>query len=424
MTLTLLTSLLTACGGGGDNCSSNLGSLVGGSGVCDPNTSANLAPLAFAGSDQSVLTQTVVKLDASNSRDPEGQPLTYIWQLKTKPAGSEAALTSNTSVNPTFTADKSGLYIAKLVVNDGTLNSSETLVTILAADENAAPVANAGTNQSVLINSIVTLDGSFSSDANRDPLTYTWKFESIPTGSTASLSSTSAVRPTFKADKTGSYVASLIVSDGLLKSDYIMVTVNVSSVNAAPIAAIGANQTVALNQVVTLDGSGSSDADRDPLTYKWVLISQPTGGTAALSSLVAKQPTLTTALAGNYVASLVVNDGKADSNYAFTTITAVAAPVAKATVKSGAPLAPVTGNVASGTALTFDASTSADPANLALTYKWTLAAAPTANAEALATDTAVKSTFTPVATGNYVITLVVNNGTANSNTVTLLLSVL
>jgi hypothetical protein len=41
----------------------------------------------------------------------------------------------------------------------------------------------------------------------------------------------------------------------------------------------------------------------------------------------------------------------------------------------------------------------------------------------LASATAAKATFAPVVVGDYVITLVVNNGTVDSNTVTLLLKV-
>ena len=87
-------------------------------------------------------------------------------------------------------ADKAGVYVAYLVVNDGSKDSNTAFVTITTAEQTAAPVANAGSNQNVKVNTVVTLDGSFSSDANRDPLVYTWKFESMPSGSTAVLSST------------------------------------------------------------------------------------------------------------------------------------------------------------------------------------------------------------------------------------------
>jgi hypothetical protein len=61
---------------------------------------------------------------------------------------------------------------------------------------NKAPVANAGTPQSVVAGSLVTLNGSTSSDANGDALTYNWSLSSKPTGSAAALSSaTSALVP-------------------------------------------------------------------------------------------------------------------------------------------------------------------------------------------------------------------------------------
>ena len=418
--LTLSTALLSACGGGSSGCSAGFGSAIGGSGLCD-KSSPDAPPVAVAGADQSVLVGSTVTLDGSNSRDPDGKPITYLWTLRNKPAGSAAALSSTNGPLPTFVADKAGVYVAQLVVNDGLKDSALAFVTITTAEQNAAPVANAGSNQNVSVNTTVTLDGSFSSDANRDPLIYTWKLESIPSGSSATLSSTSAVRPTFTADKAGSYVASLSVSDGTLISNFATVTVTASAVNSAPTARIGSIAPVAVGKTITLDGSASSDPDRDPLTYQWVLISQPTGSNEALSSTSIAKPTLLVSTAGNYVASLVVNDGTAQSDHAFVTITAMAPPVAKAQITDGTN--PITGDIPSGTALTLDASQSTDPAKASLTYKWRLTIAPPANTVAIANDTAAKASFTPTEPGNYVITLVASNAAADSNLVTLLLKV-
>jgi hypothetical protein len=94
--------------------------------------------------------------------------------------------------------------------------------------------------------------------------------------------------------------------------------------NTAPVADAGPNQSVETDDVVTLDGSGSFDANGDPLTYAWTLTSKPAESVAALTGATTVSPTFTADLAGNYVVSLVVNDGTANSAPDTVTITATA----------------------------------------------------------------------------------------------------
>lgn len=91
-----------------------------------------LPPIANAGPDQTVLQGSLVQLNGSGSTDPNMQPLTYAWTLITRPPGSNAVLSNPTSVNPTFTPDVFGTYVAQLVVNNGSMDSSPDTVTITA----------------------------------------------------------------------------------------------------------------------------------------------------------------------------------------------------------------------------------------------------------------------------------------------------
>jgi hypothetical protein len=81
----------------------------------------NAAPTANAGPDQgAVVLDSTVTLDGSASADADqGDTLRYSWTLKTKPAGSTAALNDAKAQKPTFKADKAGEYEIELVVSDG-----------------------------------------------------------------------------------------------------------------------------------------------------------------------------------------------------------------------------------------------------------------------------------------------------------------
>ncbi len=76
------------------------------------------------------------------------------------------------------------------------------------------PVADAGTNQTISVNSTVFLDGRDSYDPSGLAITYEWEIVSKPLNSSAALSDSKIVNPTFTADKAGTYKISLIVSNG------------------------------------------------------------------------------------------------------------------------------------------------------------------------------------------------------------------
>ena len=283
----------------------------------------NTAPVADAGADQTPYVNNTVTLNGSGSYDVDGNLLSYSWAFTTVPQGSAASLVNPTSVNPTFAVDKAGTYVVSLIVNDGTVNSAADTVTISTL--NSAPVANAGLDQSVYVGNTVTLDGSGSSDVDGDVLTYSWLFTSRPSGSTAALNDTTSANPTFTVDNAGTYVASLIVNDGTVNS--APDTITISTINVAPVANAGADQSVNVGDSVTLNGGGSSDADGDTLTYSWAFTTKPAESTATLSGTTTENPTFTADEEGTYVVSLIVNDGTVNSSPDTVTITANAVTI-------------------------------------------------------------------------------------------------
>ncbi|NOQ90006.1 MAG: hypothetical protein GQ549_03570, partial [Gammaproteobacteria bacterium] len=267
--------------------------------------------------DQTALAGNTVTLDGSGSTDADSDALSFSWSLTSIPAGSTAVLFDPAAVNPSFDIDLPGEYVAQLIVNDGMVASTPDTVNISTSNSNSAPVADAGVDQSVFVGNTVTLDGSGSTDADSDALSFSWSLTSIPAGSTAALSDPAAVNPSFDIDVPGEYVAQLIVNDGMVASTPD--TVNISTINSAPVADAGVDQTALEGNTVILDGSGSSDADGDALTFRWSLTSVPPGSTASLSDPAAVKPSLVVDVPGTYVVQLIVNDGQVDSAPAVVT---------------------------------------------------------------------------------------------------------
>src|SRR5262249_57128297 len=78
-------------------------------------STTNSPPVANAGPNQTVVASTTVHLDGSQSRDVDGDPLTFRWALTTAPAGSLAMLSDATAMQPAFVADRVGTYVGQLI---------------------------------------------------------------------------------------------------------------------------------------------------------------------------------------------------------------------------------------------------------------------------------------------------------------------
>ncbi|MBI3807726.1 MAG: PKD domain-containing protein [Nitrospirae bacterium] len=369
-------------------------------------STANTAPVANAGPNQTVAVGATVTLNGSGSTDADGNTLTYQWSFASVPTGSAASLTLPTTMKPTFIVDHAGDYVVRLIVNDGTVNSAPATVTITTA--NTTPVANAGPDQTAIAGSTVTLNGSGSTDVDGNSLTYDWSFMSVPTGSLATFSNPTAAKPTFVADKAGQYVAQLIVNDGTVSSTPDTVTITTTGANTAPVANAGPDQTVSASSTVQLDGSASKDTDGNALRYQWALTVKPTGSKATLSNAATMMASFNADVAGQYVAQLTVNDGMVNSapdTVMITTLGGNTAPVANAGPDQTVPL---------GTVVTLDGSASKDADGSSLTFQWTLTAKPLGSTAAISDPIAMRPTITVDVSGEYIAQLIVNDGTANS----------
>lgn len=64
--------------------------------------------------------------------DADSDGLTFAWTLTSVPAGSAAMLSAATSAKPAFVADMPDVYLLRMVVNEGQVDSPVTSVSVTA----------------------------------------------------------------------------------------------------------------------------------------------------------------------------------------------------------------------------------------------------------------------------------------------------
>ncbi|HHH19259.1 MAG TPA: PKD domain-containing protein [Campylobacterales bacterium] len=184
-------------------------------------------------------------------------------------------------------------------------NPSESEQEVTAVS-NQAPTVSAGINQTVKVNRSVTLVGT-ADDSDGSIVSYQWKEGTELLGQSPSL--------TFTSDEMGSHTLTFSATDneGATASDSVTVTV---VANQAPVANAGQDESVTVNESVTLRGTGS-DTDGSIVSYLWQEGSATLGELATLSYV----PTVV----GNHTLSLTVtdDDGASSSDEVVVTATEV-----------------------------------------------------------------------------------------------------
>ncbi|MDQ7062964.1 MAG: PKD domain-containing protein [candidate division KSB1 bacterium] len=245
-----------------------------------------------------------------------------------------------------------------------------------------APVANAGPDQTVVDSDgdsaeVVTLDGSGSSDADGTITAYEWTEGTTVLGTAAVIQTSLSV---------GVHTITLTVTDndGNQAQDEVVITVKA---NQPPTADAGPDQDVMDvnndgSEMVTLDGSASSDADGQIVAYQWTEAGTVLGTSAVIT------PTL--ALGTHTIVLTITDNGGAnDSDTVLVTVSEFVnqPPVADA----GGDQTVADSDGSGSEPVTLDGSNSSDPDGSIVSYEWSEAGTVLGTSAVLTVDLAVGS---------------------------------
>ncbi|QIL90624.1 PKD domain-containing protein [Microbulbifer sp. SH-1] len=191
-------ALLTGCGSGGS--------------TSETAMPQNREPVANAGGNQVTESGQSVPLSGASSHDPDGDSLTYTWNIVSSPSGSNPVISPASAVSTDFSADVAGSYDIQLSVSDGVLSDTDSVTVTVIDRQSASLIAEAGGSYSAPEGLDIQLDGSGSADPGRGALTYSWEIKSGPANSVASLAKASSATPVLRATSIGSYEIELKVT--------------------------------------------------------------------------------------------------------------------------------------------------------------------------------------------------------------------
>jgi len=264
--------------------------------ISTPET-GNVLPVVNAGADITITLPTNSTILSGTASDSDGTIASYSWTKISGPASFSLINSSSATANVTglvagtyqfelkVTDDKGGARkdSVQVIVLNGT-NTSPTL------QENSAPTANAGGDQTITLpTNSITLSGS-GTDTDGTIASYSWTKISGPASFSVVASSSAATDITGLIE--GIYQFELRVTDdkGAIGKDTVQIKVD-SAINdtpvkgnIAPTADAGSDiTTVSSTKFITLSGSGN-DSDGKIISYLWTQISGPSGTVISASN--------------------------------------------------------------------------------------------------------------------------------------------
>ncbi len=338
----------------------------------------NNPPVADAGEDvnlflQSMAEEYMVKFDGRNSRDRDGDELSYTWDFGDGSSGKGERVT--------HIYHKGGKYKVTLEVCDGTATKCSCSRDSITVTLNKPPVAKAGKDIKTCKGSEITFDGSGSYTESGETLSYFWDFGD---GSTAR-----GEKVTHTYTRGGTYKVVLTVDDGQNAPNSRTSDVINVMVNSSPYVSLRAVEPVCVGTEVAFDASDSGDPDRDRLVYIWDF----GDGTTLVAGAKVKHKY---EKGGIYNVKVTVDDGKGTSCSKISDsikLRVNTPPVADAGRDKV---------VCMGCAIVFDGTKSYDPDGDSLVYTWNFGDGATAEG--------AKVTHIYDKPGKYEVTLTVSDG--------------
>ncbi|GJQ62206.1 MAG: hypothetical protein SCALA702_12590 [Melioribacteraceae bacterium] len=214
----------------------------------------NARPAADAGDDFYV-TYGRINFDASNSKDPDGNIVSYEWDFGDGQTG--------TGVNPAHIYKAPGEYNVSLRVTDNTDVQNNYDEDFIKVKINRVPLADAGPDEISAPGNEISFDGSNSFDTDGQIVRYVWEFGDGNSAEGVSVKHSYA--------KAGQYSVKLKVYDDSNHESAFDVDGKVITVNSPPVPFAGTDIVAAPGNKVVISGDGSYDIDGKITEYNWEL---------------------------------------------------------------------------------------------------------------------------------------------------------
>jgi len=345
-------------------------------------------PVADAGPNQTVDQGGQITFNGNGSQDNVGV-VNYTWNF------TDVGARMLYGEGPNYTFNNSGKFVVTLTVTDLEGNTHADIV-VITVNDITNPVADAGVDRAVNQHENVTFNGSSSTD-NVGVVSYTWTWND---GGTQSLS---GPKPNYTFNNAGVFMVILNVSDadGNWAEDTVTITVNDTS---NPEADAGLDQNVDQGDIITFDGSGSTD-NVAVTNYSW------TFNDGDAQTVYGLAPNYTFNNAGVFVVTLTVKDDEGNTHT--NTLTITVKDTAKPVADAGSDQV-----VEWGFLVTLDGSGSTDNVGI-INYTWNFEYN---NSDISLYGEEVKFSFQ--VSGKYNITLMVTDVRNNSDTANFTVTVL